>query len=366
MSIRPVLPGNISNFNPFRHRRQRTISYNPATSDSVRPEPAEVKITVYDFNPADCQILQPTKIEDTFPYRDSPTISWVNIDGLRREDIRKFCDHFGIHFLLADDILSVGQRAKMDEIGDYLFALLPMLYFNPQTHAVEAEQVSIILGKNIVVSFQDDPSRDVFGPVRDKLHIPNSKLRNGTPDLLVYALLDAIVDSYFHVMDKLAERIEFMEDIVQRDASKRTLGRINFLRHEMLTFRRAIAPVREVINGFLKSDSDLLNEHTEKFFKDIYDHIIQANDMAENYREMVLNLQEMYITQVNLKMNEVMKVLAVVTTLIAPPTLLAGIYGMNFKNMPELETQNGYYIVLGVMAFIFIGMIVVFKKRGWF
>ncbi|PUZ26613.1 magnesium and cobalt transport protein CorA [Chitinophaga costaii] len=363
MSIHPVLPGAM---NPFRHRRQRNISYNPVTSSATRQEPNVVKITVYDFNQADCKILQLEHIEDTFPYKDSSTVSWINIDGLRREDIKKLCDYFGVHFLLADDILSVGQRAKMDEIGDYLFALLPMLYFNYQSHTVEQEQVSILLGKNIVISFQDDPEKDVFNSVREKLNIHNSKLRNGSADFLAYSLLDAIVDSYFHVVDKLAERIEFVEDLVQRDASKRTLGRINFLRHEMLTFRRAISPVRDVINGFLKSDSELLHDTVEKFFKDVFDHIIQANDTAENYREMVLNLQEMYLTQVNLKMNEVMKVLAVVTTLIAPPTLIAGIYGMNFKNMPELETKNGYYVVLAIMVVIFVSMIAVFKKRGWF
>lgn len=363
MSLRPVLPGAL---NPFRHRRQRTMSYNPVTSAATRVEAPVVKITVYDFDPQDCKIKTYDKIEDTFKYRDSPTVSWINIDGLRKADIEHFCKHYDIHFLLAEDILSVGQRSKMDEIGSYLFALLPMLYFNAHSHSVEQEQVSIIIGKNVVISFQDDPDKDVFNGVRDKLKIHGSKIRNGSADFLAYALLDAIVDSYFHVIDQLAERIEIMEDIVQRDASKRTLARINFLRHEMLTFRRSISPVRDVINGFLKSESELLHENVQKFFKDVYDHIIQANDMAENYREMVLNLQEMYITQVNLKMNEVMKVLAVVTTLIAPPTLIAGVYGMNFKNMPELESQNGYYVALGVMIFLIIGMVVFFRKRGWF
>jgi magnesium transporter len=185
-------------------------------------------------------------------------------------------------------------------------------------------------------------------------------------DFLCYSLLDVIIDSYFTVLDKLGERIELMEDLVQHDPNTRTLARINFLRRQVFLFKRAVAPVRELVNGFLKSESDLLEDNVTKYYKDVYDHIIQCNDLADNYRDMILNVQEMYHTQLNLKMNEIMKVLAVVTTLLSPLTLIAGIYGMNFHNMPELESRNGYFYTLGGMGVLLILMILIFRKRGWF
>jgi magnesium transporter len=241
-----------------------------------------------------------------------------------------------------------------------------MVYFNEETSTIEQEQVSIVLGKHFVISFQEDAHRDVFDIIREKIRIPHSRIRSAGTDYLCYSLLDIIVDSYFTVIEKLGERIELMEDFIQHNPDTRTLARINFLRRELLLLKRAIAPVRELINGFMKSESDLLDERTIKYFKDVYDHIIQANELAENYREMILSVQEQYHTQVNLKMNEIMKVLAVVTTLMAPLTLVVGIYGMNFEYMPELHQPNGYYFVMAAMLVMLIGMITFFRKRGWF
>ena len=222
------------------------------------------------------------------------------------------------------------------------------------------------MGKNFVISFQEDPVRDVFDPVRDKLKIPGSRIRNGTVDFLGYALLDVIIDNYFQVLDKLGERIELMEDVVQHEPNTRTLARINFLRRQVFLFKRAVAPVRELVNGFLKSESELLEDNVTKYYKDVYDHIIQCNDLADNYRDMILNVQDLYHSQLNLKMNEIMKVLAVVTTLLTPLTLIAGIYGMNFHNMPELESRNGYFYTLTGMGVLLVIMILIFRKRGWF
>jgi magnesium transporter len=260
----------------------------------------------------------------------------------------------------------MGQRAKMDEIGDYLFCLLPMVYFNEESSTIEQEQVSIVLGKHFVISFQEDAHRDVFDIIREKLRLPHSRIRSAGTDYLCYSLLDIIVDSYFNVIEKLGERIELMEDLIQHNPDTRTLARINFLRRELLLLKRAIAPVRELINGFMKSESNLLDERTIKYFKDVYDHIIQANDVAENYREMILNLQEQYHTQINLKMNEIMKVLSVVSTLMAPLTFVVGIYSMNFYTTPELHQTIGYYFVMAVMMGMLVGMITFFRKRGWF
>ncbi|MBS0025869.1 magnesium/cobalt transporter CorA [Chitinophaga sp. 22321] len=360
------IPGVVQALNPFKVKKQRIMNFNPAEGVTRRKPAVDNKITVFDYNSNLCSELVLHKIEDTFKYAESSQLSWINIDGIRKEEVHAVCEQFMIHPLIEEDILSIGQRAKMDEINDRMFCLLPMIYFNSETSSVDLEQVSIVLGKNFVISFQEDPARDVFDPVRTKLLLKGSRIRNGGADYLCYSLLDVIVDNYFIVMDKLGERIEMMEDLVQHQPNTRTLARINYLRRQVFLFKRAISPVRELVNGFLKSESDLLDDKVTKYYKDVYDHIIQCNDLADNYRDMVLNLQEMYHTQLNLKMNEIMKVLAVVTTLMAPPTLLAGIYGMNFHNMPELDSRNGYYYTLGGMGILLILMIMVFRKRGWF
>ncbi|RAJ85477.1 magnesium transporter [Chitinophaga dinghuensis] len=360
------IPQVLDVLNPFKVKKQRLMNFNPAIGTAMR-QPADcTKITTFNYSPSTLEERAITNVQDVFPYLESSNITWINVDGIRKEDIHAIATCFMIHPLLEEDILSVGQRAKMDEIGEHMFCLLPMMYFNSETSTVEQEQVSILLGKNFVISFQDDPTRDVFDPIREKLRIASSRIRSGSTDYLCYALIDIIVDNYFVVLDKLGERIELMEDLVQHQPTTKTLARINFLKRELLIFKRAISPVRDLVNGFLKSESDLLEDRDTKYFKDVFDHIIQCTELAETYRDTVLNLQEMYHTQLNLKLNEIMKVLAVVTTLMAPLTLIAGIYGMNFQNMPELKSENGYYITLGAMGILLVFMIWLFRKRGWF
>lgn len=352
--------------NPFKEKKQRIMNYNPVTGSASRKPAEVVKITVFDYTASHCDELVVEKIEDTYKYLETPGVSWINIDGIRKEEVHAICLRYGVHYLVEEDILNVGQRAKMDEMGDELFCVLPMIYFNKESCTIEQEQVSMVLGKNFVISFQEDPTKDVFDPIRDKLRLNGSRLRGAGADYLCYALLDVIVDSYFVILDKLGERIELMEDVIQHQPNTRALARINLLRRELLLFRRAIIPVRELVNGFLRSESPLLDGRTMKYYKDVYDHIVHGNELTDNYRDMVMNLQEQYHTQLNLKMNEVMKVLAVVTTLMAPLTVIAGIYGMNFDNMPELHTRHGYFFTIGTMVVILIIMIFIFKKRRWF
>ncbi|SHL91949.1 magnesium transporter [Chitinophaga jiangningensis] len=360
------IPQVLDVLNPFKVKKQRMMNYNPAVPTAMRTPVAESRITVFNYSPKSLEEKTLTSVAETYPYMVSENITWINVDGIKKEEVHAIASCFMIHPLLEEDIISVGQRAKMDEIGEQLFCLLPMMYYNAESSAIEQEQVSIVLGKNYVISFQDDPTRDLFDPIREKLRIASSRIRNGSSDYLCYSLIDIIVDNYFVVLDKLGERIELMEDLVQHYPNTKTMARINFLRREVLLFKRSIVPVRELVNGFMKSESDVLEDRDTKYFKDVFDHIVQCTELAETYREMVLNLQEMYHTQLNLKLNEIMKVLAVVTTLMAPLTLLAGIYGMNFDNMPEIHTKNGYFITLGAMGFMLLFMIWLFRKRGWF
>jgi magnesium transporter len=241
-----------------------------------------------------------------------------------------------------------------------------MLFFNNEISSVENEQISIVLGPNLVLSFQEDATRDVFNPVREKIKIAGSKVRQSKADYLFYSLIDMIVDNYFVIMEQLGEKIEDLEEDIARRPDTRTLAKINMLRKEMIFLKRNISPVREMINGILRSESNLIEEKTEKYFKDVYDHIIQANELAENYRDMMITLQDLYLNNVNLKMNEVMKVMAVVTCLLAPATVIGGIFGMNFNRIPWLHNPNGFFIAVGLMLIIPVWMVWIFKRRGWF
>ncbi len=346
-------------------RTKEVLQVNPTVAPA-RTEPDNTQIFVYDYDPVTFEVKQLKSVPECYDYIDSPKITWLNVDGLRKADVESICNHYGIHYLIMEDILSIGQRPKMDEIDGLLFCLLNMLYWNAKDNTVEIEQVSIVLGKTFVISFQEDAHRDVFNPLRDKLRIKGSRLRQSGADFLFYALIDMIVDNYYVVMEKLGERIETLEEDIVRNANKRSLAKINMLRKEMIVLKRSISPVRELVNGVLRSESELIDEKTEKFFKDVYDHIVQANDLAENYRDMMMNLQDLYLSNVNLKMNEVMKVMTVVTCLLAPATVIGGIFGMNFETIPIIHNKYGFFIAVFFMIMIPVWMIMVFRRRGWF
>jgi magnesium transporter len=232
---------------------------------------------------------------------------------------------------------------------------------------VEQEQISIVLGKNFVISFQEDDEKDVFDPLRHRLRMNNSKIRQRSADYLCYMMLDLIVDNYYLVMEKLGERIEQLEEEVIRNSNTRSLAKINQLRKELIVLKRNIVPVRDVISGILRSESDLLEDGTTKYFKDVYDHILQAYDLSENYRDLMVSMQDLYINNVNLRMNEVMKVMAIVTCLLAPATVIGGIFGMNFDhNVNFFHKPWGFYTAVALMLLIPIWMLSAFQKRGWF
>lgn len=349
----------------FNTKRTKEIfSVNPTVLPQ-REEARHISIYVYDYNATQLKEYQLKEISDCFAFRDNENRSWINIDGIRKKDVEEICAHFGIHPLITEDILSVGQRPKMDEMEDVLFCLLNMLYFQP-SGAVESEQVSIVLGKDFVISFQEDDTRDVFNSLREKLRYSNTKLRQNGADYLCYTLIDTIVDNYYLVLEKLGERIEMLEEEIIRQGNTRSLARINNLRKELIVLKRNISPVRELVSGFIRSESDLLEERTTKYFKDVYDHILQANDLVENYRDMMMNLQDLYMSKVNLRLNEVMKVMTIVTCLLAPATVIGGIFGMNFDVIPLAHQTEGFYIAVGVMLLIPVWMIFTFKRRGWF
>lgn len=347
-------------------RTKEILNVNP-TIIPHREEAKDVVITVFDYNMETMEEKKFTGITNCFSYKSSGHTSWINIDGLRKADVEAVCAHFDIHPLITEDILSINQRPKLDEADNSIFCLLNMLYFNEETFAVEQEQISIILAKEVVISFQEDAHRDVFTTLREKLKTANTKLRQRGADYLCYNLLDLIVDHYFIVMEKLGDRIEEVEDEVARGNNPRALAHITRLRKELIVLKRNFSPVREVINGFLRSENPLLEERHNKYYKDVYDHIIQASDLSENYRDIMVSLQDLHVNNVNLKMNEVMKVMAIVTCLLAPATVIGGIFGMNFDaNVNFFHQQWGFYTAVALMLLIPIAMLIGFRKRGWF
>lgn len=348
------------------NRTKEILNINP-TVNIGRKDAESVFISVYDYDENSVSETTLQNIDETFAFKENNKVSWINIDGLRKSDIDAICQEFSIHPLIAEDILSVNHRPKMDEVEGILYCLLNMLYYNETAQTVDHEQVSIVLGKEYVITFQEDPHRDVFNPIRDKLKIPYSKLRQRGADYLCYSMLDLIVDNYFFVMEKLGDRIEQVEEEVIRNSNKRSLAKINQLRKELIILKRNIAPVRDLVGGIIRSESDLLNDSTTKYFKDVQDHIIQAYELSENYRDVMISMQDLYINNVNLKLNEVMKVMAIVTCLLAPATVIGGIFGMNFDtNVPFFHKSWGFYIAVGLMLFVPIFMLWVFRKRGWF
>lgn len=350
----------------FGTRRTKEILHINPTAPPERQDAENIRIFVYDYAPESLAEHTFTDVKSVFSFKGNNHVTWINIDGLRKADVEQVSEHFGIHPLISEDILSMHQRPKMDEVEGILYCLLNMLYYDEKEKTVEQEQVSIVLGKDFVITFQEDPKKDVFNPIREKIKMPTSKLRSGGADYLCYSMLDVIVDNYFTVMEKLGDDIEELEEEVIRNSGSRSLARINYLRKELIILKRNIVPVRDLVGGIIRSESDLLQDRTTKYFKDVHDHIMQAYDLSENYRDIMISMQDLYINNVNLKMNEVMKVMAIVTCLLAPATVIGGIFGMNFDTIPLLHNKWGFFFSVGTMLLVPLWMLRAFKNKGWF
>ncbi|MER3464321.1 MAG: magnesium and cobalt transport protein CorA [Chitinophagaceae bacterium] len=360
--IRSLVPSYL-----FGTQRTKDILIVNPTISTTRQDADTISVFVYNYDANFLEERQYNTVEETFNCKHNGHISWINIDGIRKADVEAVSNHFGIHPLLTEDILSMHQRPKGDDLDGVIFCLLYMLYYNDHTHSLETEQISIVLGKDFVISFQDDPTRDVFNPIREKLKLATSKIRQRGADYLFYSMLDIIVDNYFIVMEKIGEQIETVEDEILRNEKQTSLARINLLRKELIVLKRNVVPVRDLVSFLYRLDSDLMEAQTNKYFKDVQDHITQAYELSENYRDVIMSMQDLYINNVNLRMNEVMKVIAIVTCLLAPATVIGGIFGMNFdQNVNFFHKSWGFYTAVALMLLIPIWMLNVFKKRGWF
>ncbi|MEZ5045704.1 MAG: magnesium/cobalt transporter CorA [Chitinophagaceae bacterium] len=292
---------------------------------------------------------------------------WINLDIINKNSVEYIAKLLHFHPLITEDILSVHQRPKIDEIDNTISVIMQMLYFNEQSESIENEQVSFELKNHVLVSFQDDANRDLFNHIRERMENNQSKMKHKGLDYMLYLLIDAIVDHYFIVLDHLGTLIEKLEEKISNEEQLPVvMNKINTLRKELIFFRRHTLPVRELINTIIKSENENIHEYTKNYFKDVSDNILLIIDLSENYRDVLNNTRDLFMSQSNMKMNEAMKFLAIVTTLLAPATVIGGIFGMNFDRIPYLHHQNGFWIATIMMITIPIFMLIYFKKKGWF
>ncbi|PLX44745.1 MAG: magnesium and cobalt transport protein CorA [Desulfobacteraceae bacterium] len=325
----------------------------------------DTRITLIDYDEAHLQERVLDGIEEAFPLKDLPTVTWINIDGLHEIDIiENVGQHFNIHPLVLEDIVNTGQRPKTEEFEDFIYVVLKMLHYNENSGEISSEQFSLVLGPDFLISFQEIQG-DVFKTVRERIRKPKTRIRKAGCDYLAYALIDAVVDNYFLILEKLGENIETLEEDLLENPSPETLQTLHEMKREMIYLRKQIWPIREMINSLVKGESSLVNESTSLFFRDIYDHTIQIIDTIESFRDILSGMLDIYLSTLSNKMNEVMKVLTIIATIFIPITFVAGIYGMNFKFMPELEWRWGYVMVWAIIVVVVGIMIGFFKKKQW-
>jgi magnesium transporter len=325
----------------------------------------KIKITLTEYNSEQVEEKELDRVEASFPFKDAPTVTWLNIDGLHDTDIiENIGKIFNIHPLVLEDIVNTGQRPKLEDYEDYLYVVFKMLFFDKDENMVRSEQVSFVLGQNYLVSFQEIEG-DFFNPVRERIRKHKGRIRQMGTDYLAYALLDATIDQYFSILEKFGSEIESLEEELLLHPTPKTLQSIHVIKREMLYMRKNIWPMREIVGLLRKGSSDLISDASGVFFADIHDHVIQIIDTVESFRDILSGLLDLYLSTMSNRMNEVMKVLTIMATLFIPLTFVAGVYGMNFKYMPELEWRWGYFAVWMLMLSTVVAMVFYFKKKKW-
>jgi len=320
------------------------IEYNQATiTEKVITDPNECKTCI---NPG--------------------SISWIDIEGLHDIDIiRQIGESLNLHPLVMEDIVHVDQRPKMEDYEDYVYVVLKMFHMHENTNEITAEQVSIIFGKNYVVTFQEGFEGDTFQEIRSRIKGNKGLINKMSSDYLVYSLIDSIIDSYFSMLELLSDKIENLEEELINNPIKSTLNEIYSLKREMLFLKKTVWPLREAISKLERGESSLVTKSTHFYLRDVYDHTFNVLETIENYRDILSGMIEIYLSSLNNKLNETMKYLALISTIFIPMTFIASIYGMNFDFMPELKWINGYYFALGLMLTVGLGFLIYFKKKKW-
>jgi len=329
-------------------------------------ENLETLLEVHEYTAEEYSTHKTKHIKKIFNVRGNNKVTWVNVNGLNNsDDITKIGEYFNLHPLILEDIVNTNQRPKIDEYEEYIFIVLKMLYHSEKSDELLTEHISILIGHDYVVTFQET-EEDIFNSIRERFKNQKSKLRSSGADYLAFILMDAIIDNYAVVIETFGARVEQTEDELFLETSRDGISRdIQYLKQELLRLRRNILPSREVISRIVKSKSEIITIKTHDYIKDLQDHILQINDNIDLYREMVWGLMDMHMTTMSNKMNGIMKVLTIISTIFIPLTFIVGVYGMNFRNMPELQSKNGYYILWAIMIALFVALLIFFRRKKW-
>ena len=292
---------------------------------------------------------------------------WLNIDGIHEPKVIETVGKiFGLHPLVMEDILNSHQKPKFEYYNDeQLFVTFKMIEFNPYTHEIEVEHLSFILGKNYVISFQEERTRDIFDPIIQRLKASAGKTRKNGSDYLLYSLMDLVVDNYFLVLEKIAENIERLEDDIINTKKQISMTEMYSIKRELMLMRKIVFPLREMLSNLIREEAPLITPNTALYLRDVHDHVTQVLETIDSYRELVASLMDLSLSQAGNRMSNVMKVLTVISVIFMPLTFIAGIYGMNFDYMPELRWHYGYYSVWTFMITLVIGMLIYFRRKDW-
>jgi len=346
--------------------RSEKLGLSPGTLMHVGAKKTEkTRITVIDYDAAGFIEKEVASVEECFPFKETATVTWINVDGVHDASvIEKLGTRFDIHPLVLEDIMTTTQRPKTEDLGGAVFVVLRMIEYDEKCSEMTADQLSVILGPNYVISFQETPG-DCFDSVRERIRNGKGRIRKLGPDYLAYALMDAVVDNYFFVLERLSEKIDDLEERLIAEPRRELLYEIHALKREMINLRKSVWPLREVINGLERLESPLIKKSTGVFLRDVYDHAIQVIDTVESFREILTSMVETYLSSVSNRMNEVMKVLTIIATIFIPITFLVGVYGMNFEFMPEIKWRWGYAFVWAVIIGTIVTMLAYFRRKKW-
>jgi magnesium transporter len=340
------------------------------TKDTPRPSESKVILELIQYTEKEYSKHEDLPIGELIASIKQDQINWINVDGMHEKAIvQKIGDHFCLHSLLVEDITS-DHQPKVEEYDDYLFFTLKMLY-RIEDNQIDYEQISFVLGKDYLLSFQEKEG-DLFGPLRDRIRLDQGRIRKKKADYLLYRLIDIIVDSYYSVLDAIGLQIEAIEEDIYKNSNDQQFKKIQKLKKELIFLRKALYPLRDAMSKLIKDESGFIEDANIRYYGDVYDHVVHIIDSLDTYKDLTSALMDIYINTLNTRMNEVMKVLTIISTIFIPLTFIVGVYGMNFNtekspyNMPELNWRYGYFLVMGVMLIMVIGMIRYFKFKKWF
>ncbi len=346
------------------HDLQNKVGAPPGTVIYYGEDHKEkVKITLIEYNETEVVEKDFYDLDECMNHINPILVKWINVDGIHKVDlIERIGKQFNIHPLTLEDIVNTSQRAKFEDFDNYVVSMMKMIYYDTE---LRSEQLSVVLMEGMVISFQEVHGGDAFDMIRNRIRTGKGRIRKMGADYLAYALIDAVVDCYFGILEKIGDKIELLEDDLISNPTKETMQQLHFMKREMIFVRKAVWPMRELINNLERSETELIKPSTDIYLRDVHDHTVRVIDTVETYRDLLSGMMDIYLSSVSNKMNEIMKVLTIITTIFVPVTFIAGVYGMNFKYMPELESAWGYIIVWLVMLAIIGSLLIYFRKRKW-